>query len=67
MLWAILSVLSGLGDAVIFALMKKLKGANNSIVVWVQYAFALPFLAVLLYFNYPQNIGFLSANIKLNR
>ena len=57
MLWAILSVLSGLGDAVIFALMKKLKGANNSIVVWVQYAFALPFLAVLLYFNYPQNIG----------
>lgn len=56
MLWIILSILSGLGDALIFALMKKLRGTNNSIVVWVQYAFALPFLAVLLYLNYPQNI-----------
>lgn len=57
MLWAILSVLSGLGDSVIFALMKKLKQVNNSIVVWVQYAFALPFLFILLYFNYPQKIN----------
>lgn len=57
MLWAILSVLSGLGDAIEFALMKKLKGISSSIVVWVQYAFALPFLAVLLYFNYPQKIN----------
>jgi uncharacterized membrane protein len=57
MLWVILSVLSGLGDAIEFALMKKLKGISSSIVVWVQYAFALPFLAVLLYFNYPQKIN----------
>lgn len=56
MVWAILSIISGLGDAAMFALMKKLKGANNSIVVWVQYAFALPFLLALLYFNYPQTI-----------
>lgn len=55
-MWAILSVLSGLWDAVIFALMKKLKGINSSIVVWVQYAFALPFLLILLHFNYPENI-----------
>ncbi|MBS3105837.1 DMT family transporter [Candidatus Woesearchaeota archaeon] len=57
MLWAFLSVVSGLGDAVIFALMKKLKPVNSSIIVWVQYAFALPFLLILLYFNYPQKIS----------
>ena len=57
MLWALLSSLSGLGDAVMFTLMKKLKGVNDSIVVWVQYAFALPFLFVLLYFNFPQKIN----------
>lgn len=57
MLWALLSILSGLGDAVGFTLMKELKGTNNSIVVWVQFAFALPFLLVLLYFNYPQKIS----------
>ena len=56
MLWALLSVLSGLGDSIIFALTKKLKGVDKSIIVWVQYAFALPFLAVLLYLNYPKNI-----------
>lgn len=58
MLWVFLSVLSGFGDAIIFALMKKLKLVNSSIVVWVQYAFALPFLLILLYFNYPQKISF---------
>ena len=57
MLWALLSVLSGLGDAVMFALMKKLKQVNSSIVVWVHYAFALPFLLILLYFNYPRKIN----------
>ena len=57
MLWALLSILSGLGDAAIFALMKRLKGIDNSIVVWVQYAFALPFLSVLLYLNHPQKIS----------
>ena len=57
MLWTILSILSGFGDAIIFASMKKLKGINNSIIVWVQYAFALPFLLVLLYFNHPQKIN----------
>jgi drug/metabolite transporter (DMT)-like permease len=56
MLWAILSVLSGLGDAIGFAFMKKLKGTGNSVVVWVQYAFALPFLLALLYFSYPEKI-----------
>lgn len=57
MLWAILSVISGLGDSFIFALMKKLKNVDSLIVAWVHYAFALPFLAVLLYFNYPQKIS----------
>ncbi|MBI2541297.1 DMT family transporter [Candidatus Woesearchaeota archaeon] len=57
MLWIILSVLSGLGDAIIFALMKKLKGVNSSIVVWVHYAFAIPFLLVFLYFSFPENIS----------
>lgn len=57
MLWIILSVLSGLGDAIIFALMKKLKGVNSSIVVWVLYAFAIPFLLVFLYFSFPENIS----------
>lgn len=58
MFWALLSIISGLGDAIIFALMKRLKETNNSIVVWVQYAFALPFLFVLLHFKYPQKINF---------
>lgn len=57
MLWAILSVLSGLGDSIIFALSKKLKNVDNAVVVWVQYAFALPFLSILLYFNYPIQIS----------
>lgn len=57
MLWAILSILSGLGDSIIFALMKKLKKVNSAVVVWVQFAFALPFLAVLLYLNYPAKIS----------
>lgn len=56
-MWAVLSILSGLGDAIIFALMKKLKKVDSAIVVWVQFAFALPFLAVLLYLNYPEAIS----------
>ena len=56
MWWASLSIISGLFDAIMFALMKKLKGINNSVVVWVQYAFALPFLLVALYFYFPQKI-----------
>lgn len=58
MLWAFLSIISGFGDAIMFALMKKLKGINNSMIVWTQHFFALPFLLILLYFNYPQNINF---------
>lgn len=57
MIWAFLSIISGFGDATMFALMKKLKGANISIVVWVQHAFALPFLFALLYFSFPQEIN----------
>ncbi len=57
MLWAFLSIISGLGDAIMFAVMKKLKGANNSAVVWMQFAVASPFLAVFLYFDYPQRIN----------
>ena len=56
MLWVILSVLSGLWDAVMFALMKKLSSVNNTIVVWVQFAFALPFLVLILFFSYPDRI-----------
>lgn len=56
MIWAVLSILSGFGDAAIFALMKKLQRIDKSLIVWTQYAFALPFLLLLLYFNYPQRI-----------
>jgi len=56
MLWVILSVLSGLWDAVMFSLMKKLSNADNTLVVWVQFAFALPFLILILIFNYPNHI-----------
>ncbi|MBI3027094.1 DMT family transporter [Candidatus Woesearchaeota archaeon] len=57
MLWALLSIISGLGDATMFASMKKLKKVSNSIVVWAQYAFALPFMLIFLYINYPQRIN----------
>lgn len=57
MLWAVLSVLSGLWDAVMFAIMKKLGKVQSLIVVWVHFAFALPFLALILLYNYPQKIS----------
>lgn len=57
MIWVVLSVLSGLGDAVMFALMKKLRNLDASIVMWVQYVFALPFLFAVLYFYYPEKIA----------
>lgn len=57
MIWILLSILSGLGDATMFALIKKFKGINNLILVWVQHSFALPFLLVILYFNFPQKIN----------
>ena len=55
-LWILLSLISGLGDAVMYAAMKKLDSVSDSLVIWVQFAFALPFLAFLLLFNYPTNI-----------
>lgn len=57
MLWVFLSILAGLGDATMFALMKKLKGVDRISVLWVLYMFALPFLLILLFFNYPENIN----------
>ncbi len=56
MLWVILSVISGFWDSIMFALMKKLSNADNTLVVWVQFAFALPFLILILVFNYPKHI-----------
>ncbi|MBI2656312.1 EamA family transporter [Candidatus Woesearchaeota archaeon] len=57
MMWAFLSIISGFGDAIIFAIMKKLKDLHSSIIVWVQYAFALPILSIFLYLNYPNKIN----------
>ena len=56
MIWVLFVVLSGFADAVMFAVMKKLKNANDSVLVWIQYGFALPFLLLLLYFAYPKHI-----------
>jgi len=56
MLWAVLSVLAGLGDATIFALTKKLKGMNIALIIWMQMTFAVPFLMSLLYFFPPERI-----------
>ncbi len=57
MLWILLSVLGGLGDATIYAFMKKLQNVDKILLVWVQHAFALPFIFLLLYFNFPSSIN----------
>jgi uncharacterized membrane protein len=56
MLWAILAVLAGLGDATVYAFMKRLKKLDASLVVWIEHAFSVPFLLAMLYFFFPDNI-----------
>jgi len=56
MIWIILSILAGLGDATLYALMKKISNMDANLVVWVQYAFSLPFLIIALIFFYPKSI-----------
>src|SRR3990172_489948 len=57
MLGIALSLASGLGDALIYAYMKKLRSLDSTLVVWAQYAFSLPFIVVLLFFFFPENIS----------
>jgi len=56
MMWIILSILAGLGDATLYALMKKIKNMDGMLVVWTQNAFSIPFLALALVLFFPQNI-----------
>lgn len=56
MLWAVLSIVAGFGDATIFAITKKLKGVNKAIIIWMQVLIAVPFLLALLYFFQPDNV-----------
>lgn len=57
MFWAFLSLFSGLGDAILYSMVKKFKSANTAVLLFVQHAFALPFLAAFLYFHYPNYIN----------
>jgi len=72
MMWIFLSILAGLGDATLYALMKKIKDMDGMLVVWAQYAFSIPFLVLALILFFPQNIdanvyviGFLNAIILI--
>lgn len=56
MWWILLALLAGLGDATIYALMKHLRQMSGLLVVWIQYAFSLPFLYLLLVWFYPDTI-----------
>jgi drug/metabolite transporter (DMT)-like permease len=56
MLWILLSVVSGFFDATIYALMKKLKKMDELVLLWVQYLFSLPLMALLLFFFMPATI-----------
>ncbi|MFH1849594.1 MAG: DMT family transporter [archaeon] len=49
-MWAALSVLAGFGDATVYAAMKKLQGIDPLVIVWVRFAFAIPFLVLSLFF-----------------
>jgi drug/metabolite transporter (DMT)-like permease len=57
MWWIILSLASGLGDALLYAYMKKLRSLDSTLVVWAQYAFSLPFVVALLIFFFPDAVG----------
>lgn len=57
MLWAILSLAAGLGDATIFAITKKLKGVNKAIIIWMQVMIAAPFLLFFLSIYPPDKVG----------
>lgn len=51
MLWAFLSIFSGLGDATVYAAMKKVKGVNRYTILFSRYAIALVFLSFMLFFE----------------
>ena len=57
MLWAALSLMSGLGDSILYSMVKKYKDCNTTVLLFVQNAFALPFLAIFLLFNFPAKIN----------
>ncbi|MBI4452073.1 DMT family transporter [Candidatus Woesearchaeota archaeon] len=55
MIWAILSVLSGLGDAISFAAIKKLGKFDTILTLAARYLMALPFiLAMFLFYEIPK-------------
>jgi len=51
MLWAFLSIFSGLGDATVYAAMKKVKNLNQYIILFARYSIALVFLSLMLFFE----------------
>ena len=60
MIWAILSILSGFGDAVAFASIKKLNNLNPYFVLGLRHIAALPFLLIgFLFYEIPDvTMGF---------
>lgn len=67
MIWAILSVLSGFFDAVGFAILKKLNSINGRLLLFLRYAFTLPFLLAALYFyDIPQLTPYFYIIMALN-
>ncbi len=57
MLWIVLSLLSGFFDATIYAYMKRLKGMDELVLLWVQYLFSLPIVLILLVWFMPTAIN----------
>ena len=55
MIWAILSVLSGLGDAICFAAMKKISNLDEHLILALRYFIPVPILFLLLfYYDVPK-------------
>jgi len=56
MLWAALSLFSGLGDSILYSMVKEFKNSNTAVLLFVQHALALPFLVIFLLFNFPDHV-----------
>lgn len=57
MLWALLAIISGFCDATIFAILKRLKSVDKTLLIWTQHVFSIPFLFIILYFFMPKSIN----------
>lgn len=59
MLWAFLAVLSGLGDATVWTIMKALHGkVTRRLVMAAQFGFGVPLLWILAFFFFPENLNY---------